>query len=318
MYVIHPASCKGYIPEDLSPNHIIGELKIDGARNVLYLGCDPYGTHDNGLYSKRESVVSGKMVDNTATARHITGLTYKGLKNTVLDVEAFSVDLGTTTAILNSSFRKAKAKQEEVGFLTLNVIDIVYYKGKDVRSWPLWRRKELQEEVIKKMNNTNVVAIPYWSRSLVKRFQSIAADGGEGLVIKNLNSAYGMDWAKMKKSYDISVIISGYREGKNSNYGTVGALEVSVWYKDQLVPIGHVNAGTQRQRNDFNKNRKWYIGKALDVWTHEVTEPSDGFPLGKLRKPSFFRLRDDLGKKECSYKRLQYALKQAKYIRDEY
>jgi len=260
--VIYPARCEASLPEDLEQPHLIGEQKLDGSRYVLYFGYDPYGrqkNYSNTLLSRHPSRIigedQGKLVDRTFELKHVTGQDYKELKGTVIDGECMN------------------------GFETYNAFDIMFFRGEDVRLLPLKERRVILEKVVKMMNNKFVSVIPQITKNLKEYFLSIVEAGGEGIVVKDLNSKYGESWAKYKKSYDISVVITGKKAGKEAD--TVGSVAVSVYQSGKLIEIGYAAGFDKKTKIAMAKNFKPFMGKVLDIFAQEMTKSTTG--LGRLR-----------------------------------
>jgi len=305
--LIPPSRCKGKLPEEFSEWHV-AEEKIDGSRYVLYLGngVDPYGRQKgNTLLSRRESTVDGKHVDKTKNVPHITSPAYpESLQDTVIDGEIFLGDFQTTASIMGSGSGTAIAKQEDAGYVLYRAFDCMVFRGQDIRGLALEKRRRILEEVVARMDNEHVVAIPQWTEGFQKHFHDITDKGGEGLIIKDIRMGYGVGWAKMKKAYEVSAFITGFKNGNGKFAEQVGSLELSVYHEGGTVYIGHVSGFDDQTRARITENKEEYLGKVLDVNTMRLNKPSADFPLGRLFQPTFHRWRDDYNKKECTYEKL--------------
>jgi ATP-dependent DNA ligase len=307
-----PSRCTAKLPEDFSKAHLVAEEKLDGSRYVLYLGGCPYERRaGHTLLSRRGSVSDGKLVDRTENVPHITKVDYAGLDGTVLDGEIMSSDFLGTNSIMNSSPLEAIRKQKEMGNLKYYVFDVMFFRGKDVRTMPLEKRRKILEEVVRRMDNEFIQAIPQFSENIEERFKEIVNNGGEGLIIKDSRLAYGQGWSKMKKSYDVSCVISGWKEGTGKYKGMIGSIALSVFKDGKLVEIGFASGFDDALRIDMSKNFSKYEGKVVDVFAQEIQKIDAKNPSGRLRHPTFHRFRDDVNAEDCTSEKLWTDIKSA-------
>lgn len=290
-----PSRCTANLPDDLDQEHLIAELKLDGSRYVMYLGAgaDPYERQPiHALLSRQISKVDGKHVDRTLNIPHILSSRNAGLDGTVLDGECFHTDCSTTTSIMGSGPAVAVEKQKRLGWVTFWAWDVMKFRGIDVRGRPLSERRKILEEIVARFDNEFVRAVPQVpGHEAEALFNRVTAAGKEGLVIKDLRLGYGIGWAKMKKSYEISGFISGFKPGKaNGKYkGTVGSIAFSVYGDDgKPVEIGFASGMDDPLRFDMGANPDKYLGRVVDVYAQEMTKD------GRCRHATFWRFRDDL------------------------
>jgi len=306
---VQPARCTAKLPETLSKHHI-GELKLDGARYTLHLAHDPTGrTEGNTLLSRHKSKVDRINVDKTANVPHITGVEYPGLEGCELDGEMFHTDISTTTSIMGASPAKAIERQKEIGWIKYYVWDIPVFKGKDIRGLPLTQRRKILVEVVKRMKNPNIKTLTQYPHDKVEElFLKVVGRGGEGLVVKDVRQGYGSGWSKMKKSYDISVFISGFKPGNGKYTGMVGAMEVSVIDDDgKPKAIGYASGFVDSIREDMTEEPEKYIGRVVDVYAQELSKTD------RLRHPTFYRFREDgMDAKDCTLQKVKDDMKEQK------
>lgn len=308
-----PSRCTAKLPEDFDKPYLIAEEKIDGSRYVMYFDSCPYERRKSGntLLSRRGSVGDGMLVDKTDNIPHITKIDYEGLEGTVIDGEIVSNGFLNTNSIMNSGSAEAIRKQKEIGNLTYMVFDIMMFRGKDVRTLPLEQRRKLLEAVVKKMGNEFVKPIPWILTDFSAEFKKVVAAGGEGLIIKDIRMSYGQSWSKMKKSFDVSVIVSGWKEGTNKYKGMIGSLALSVYQDGKLIEVGFASGFDDALRVKMSKNFHEYEGKVLDVFTQEIQKIDKKNPSGRLRHPTFHRFRDDMNAEDCTAEKLWADIKSA-------
>lgn len=315
--LVHPSRCTADLPEDLTLEHLVAEPKMDGSRYVMYLGCSPYTPNQNALLSRRESAIDGKYVNKTDNVPHFFTDTISDLKGTVLDGEIQADDFLATNSIMNSSPRLAIEKQNTVGKVKYYVFDILYYCGTDVRTKPLSERRKIMEYVVTVMNNPDVKLIEQYTtteKDFTKLFNEITSSGGEGLIIKDSRRAYGAGWSKMKKSYDISCVISGFKAGTGKYAAGVGSIALSV-YDDsgELTEIGFASGFDDKMRADMAKYPNKYLNRVVDVFAQEIQDSKKSkSTVGRLRHPTFHRLRDDVNAEDCTAAKMWNDFKKVK------
>ena len=146
------------------------------------------------------------------------------------------------------------------------------------------------------MNNEHIKIIPTFTENFREIFNKVVAKGGEGLIIKHKKLAYGTNWAKLKKSYDVSCIVTGVIDGKGSFKDLIGSITLGVYHDGKIIEIGQTSGFDLATREDISKNWSDWEGKVVDVFAQEIQKGkrTDGNPVGRLRHPSFYRLREDI------------------------
>jgi len=306
-----PSRCTSKLPDDLEKENLVGEEKLDGSRYVLYLGCDPYERSftNNTIISRRVSVVDNKHVDRSLNLPHITESDYGVLNGTVIDGEVMANDFLGTNSILNSNPDLAIQKQEKHGWLTFNAFDVMAFRGKDIRGLPLYQRRKVLEEVANRIGNPYLKVIPQFSVGLESEFSRIVGAGGEGIIVKDLRQGYGCGWSKMKKSYDVSTVITGWKPGNGKYKDQVGSLAFSVWHNGGLVEIGYASGFDDPLRKEMTENFSQYEGKVLDVFIQEIQKGKNSGELGRTRHATFSKIRDDMNSQDCTYEKLMADMK---------
>ena len=178
------------------------------------------------------------------------------------------------------------------------------FRGKDVRTLPLSDRRKLLEEVLVRMNNPNVVAIKQFFSDFDEHFKKFVSNGGEGIIIKDLRQAYGVGWCKYKKSFDVTCVISGFKEGNGKYADGIGSIALSVLKDGRLIEVGYASGFDDALRSKMTLDFPKYLGMPVDVFTQEMSKPSKDHELGRLRHPTFHRLREDFNASEATYEKL--------------
>ena len=206
---------------------------------------------------------------------------------------------------------------------TFIAFDILYLDGKDLTSLPLIKRKEILKERVMENAGKHLIISRFVEEKGKEFFKSVKDLGLEGIVGKKKDSPYEIgrrskNWLKIKAFKTLDAVICGYTEGEGERRQSLGALVLGVYDKGKLRYVGRVGTGFSESELSFLKSVlgrlrikenpfdvfeeepeiirkiKWVKPKVVcEVKFMEVTKD------GKLRAPSFLRLRFDKPAKEC-------------------
>ena len=245
----------------------LAEEKIDGSRQVL---C--WFKEDRCLdaYSRNTSVFDflpinygQKLYDTVDVSKlfNIPDFIIDGelvLKNNEI-VKDNSVDiiadtqLNMVSAILSADYNLSKQFQK-LNPIKLIAFDILMYDGKDLTSLPLRERKKYLQLVFNNIKDLIDIELVANSNGLSTRdfYNQIVSVGGEGLVVKDLDSLYDIrgkragEWVKIKRSVTGSLLeqnygdtfdcfVIGFNEGQKGtkNEGLVGSLNFGIYLLDK-------------------------------------------------------------------------------------
>lgn len=110
----------------------------------------------------------------------------------------------------------------------------------------------------------------------------------EGYVLKHGNMH---QWYKYKPQETIDLIITGYTEGKGAHEGFIGSLVCSTIEGYEVANVGGMSID---DREEISCREEYYLGKVVEVSYQYVGSK------GRLRHPSFIRVRDDKLQQECT------------------
>lgn len=110
----------------------------------------------------------------------------------------------------------------------------------------------------------------------------------EGFVMKNGNM---LDWTKLKPRTTIDCIVSGYIDGAGKYSGLLGSIKVST---SEGYEIASVSGMTDDQRRYMSERQNELIGTVVEVEYQGVGSQ------GRLRHPSYVRMRDDKAAADCT------------------
>ena len=212
-----------------------------------------------------------------------------------------------------SAFQALQGASERVAYF---VFDLTWLEGEDLRARPLEQRRELLESLLADAPRA-IRAAEEVRGPIGEALARARREGWEGVVAKARGSTYrgtrSRDWLKVKVTASQELAIVGYtpiRTGASS----VGALLLAVREGDRLVYAGKVGTG-------FGDALRRSLFRALEAdrvdapavagaprmraarWVRPRRVAEVAFAEwtadGKLRHPSFRRLRDDKRPEEC-------------------
>lgn len=228
---LEPMTCK-VLEKDNDISNSIAEEKFDGHRSLCFI--TPIG---NRFFSRRISKKTGWFAENSDCVPHLRDWKVSPeFYGTVLDGEltmptgVFADVQGVTGALPDTAI----ANQAEKGLIKLNVFDILYYKGINIQSMPLIKRKYYLRKVIEGFKCECMSSVPLYATknmggyfkahgidvNIVESFEKLKdemwGNGKEGLVVKEYKSHYeqkrSKSWLKVKEVNTYDVVIMGYQE----------------------------------------------------------------------------------------------------------
>lgn len=133
----------------LNDKNYIVEEKFDGTRGILHFYED--GTR---CFSRRLSKKTGWLSENTDSVPQLRDIKIPELNGTIIDGEMFIPNrpFKDVSAIMNCLYDKAIERQQEIGWVVFHTFDIIRYRGTDVTTEPLYKRKEYLKETIDTIN----------------------------------------------------------------------------------------------------------------------------------------------------------------------
>ena len=294
-------------PKYMDDLNYIVEKKLDGSRYILYLD------ETCRLLSRRISEVTGKYVDKTLNCPHLTRVIIpEEFWGTVLDgemVHPHSEKSDSTTSIMGCNADEAVERQKKYGWLQFCLYDVPRLSNEDLRQRPLKERKEKLSELVKKLKKyIPVIEHPSFPATQAKDlYEKTIAEGGEGVMMKDLNAPYGKGWWKVKKVITWDVVIMGYAAAKKTSKkvngkisttafhqkGLIGAIVFGAYKDGKLVELGTCSGMTESIRRELSINGKDYVGQVIEIKFQERTKS------GAFRHARFVRFRKDKAACQC-------------------
>ena len=245
----------------------LAEEKIDGSRQVLCWfkedGCLDAYSRNTSVFDFLPINYGQKLYDTVDVSKlfNIPDFIIDGelvLKNNEI-VKDNSVDiiadtqLNMVSAILSADYNLSKQFQK-LNPIKLIAFDILMYDGKDLTSLPLRERKKYLQLAFNNIKDLIDIELVANSNGLSTRdfYNQIVSVGGEGLVVKDLDSLYDIrgkragEWVKIKRSVTGSLLeqnygdtfdcfVIGFNEGQKGtkNEGLVGSLNFGIYLLDE-------------------------------------------------------------------------------------
>ena len=150
-------------------------------------------------------------------------------------------------------------------------------------------------------------------------YKRTVANGGEGIMLKKLDSKYvegtrTSKWLKFKKVNTDDCVVLGLATGENKFASLFGALVVGQFINGKMQVVARVSGMTDAIRNELNAQIRalpcdasgtFWKGEDKDVF-HKIApgmvvevEFMERTESGKMRHPRFVRVRDDKPWVEC-------------------
>jgi len=313
---------------------VVVEEKYDGERIQV---------HKKGnkikLYSRRLEDITPQFPDIVDAVKK----TVKA-KDCVLDSEAMPVDAkGNLLPFQILMQRRRKYDVEEYVKkipVTLFVFDILYINGKSLLRETYKKRFEILQKSLKETNRIKFTLKKTCTDSdcIEDLFNKTVENGGEGVVIKNLDGPYeagvrGWNWIKWKPEYvkglrdTFDLVVVGAYFGRGRRAGTYGALLCAAYddKKDKFETFCKLGSGftdkelaglPKKFKKIEHKPARLEISKSMqpDVWLDprvvvevtgaEITK-SPNHTLGyALRFPRFLRWREKKAEQAMTVKEI--------------
>lgn len=304
---IDPARAKAVkdskVQELLDDPTYIGEKKLDGWRFLMHFGSDLERVFMTG---RRYSRVTGRLSEKGLCAPQLWPLSdAASLGYTVLDGEVVAPGeaLYDVAGIMNVDPEDSQKRIAEIGPPIYYAFDCLWLDGQDLREKDLHDRRAHLGEVISSCGHDNLRLLPILPNPR-EDYETIVAQGGEGIILKDITSTYGESgsWIKVKKWVTLDVVVVGFTEarfGRTGKFdGQIGAVKIAVFSsKGQLIEVGKCSGMDDETRLDMTHNPQKWIGSVIEVRCQE-------FAKERLRDPRFKRARPDANAADATFAKM--------------
>ena len=236
----------------------------------------------------------------------------------IIDGEAVVLD---ERGVPNFSLLQHQGRTSTTGISTVQIpldLPAVHYAfdlpqalGRDLRDVPLLQRKALLRAMLPSAGPIRYSE--HIDQFGVQSYRSMRKLGIEGVVGKRADSPYrggrSHDWIKVRGVRTGDFVIAGWAPNK-SNASDIGALALAEFRNERLTFCGRLGSGLSGPARATLMSRLRVLGdgNALDAdadirWVRPVLVCEVTYKEytrdGRLRQPSFQRLRDDKPPREC-------------------
>lgn len=312
-YAIHPMLTQK-VEEPFTDPDWIFEVKWDGTRAICFYDDGAVKFQNRRLYD-----ITYRYPDVRVAAK---------AKRAILDGEIVIMWEG------KPSFEKLQEREhlqdrDRIARVARNLpatyvaFDILFRDGEDLTGKPLMERKRILADVLEETESA--VVGDYISGDGEAFYRVCHERGLEGIIAKAKDSQYQVgkrsnDWRKIKALKTIDCVIAGVTEGEGNRADTFGALILAVYDEnDELVCLGRVGTGFDMNmvellhrrlneiRGDMPFREKPDLAGEVKFWCRPELVAEVEYlmltPQVALRAPSFQRVKEDKGPKECRFPR---------------
>lgn len=269
------------------------EPKLDGFRLVARISDDTTPGNCVATYTRSLKRQDGKVpaIENELLAIFPPGTVVDG-EICSLKADGQGNDFEHVQSVMLSQPETAARKFAERPLQYL-LFDITFYKGSDIRSWPLRDRRELLESLVDQ-NPQTFVGMNLRLAPTQENHDALVSAGFEGSVLKDASGVYASgdrnkSWLKIKAQPEVDVIVMGYQPGRGKFEGLVGAVEFG--QPDDsglLVKRGQCSGMDDEQRKYMTEHMDELLGTVITI------KPFGTLGKGlKFRMPQFDRFRPD-------------------------
>ena len=303
-----------------SSDEYAAEKKEDGC-HYLMVGCRFFSTEH---------------IEKTDNYPHLRDFFIKlDFPNLILDGEIFYPGKTSQycTRVTGADASTAVAFQQKNGQIHYYFWDMLRTpKGTWLNNVPYIKRREIlvyfYDQFIKNTSMAEFIHLSDMRIENKKEFvDKIIADGGEGAVLKKLNSLYVMGkkpawmWMKYKIKDTADFFITGYEAptikysgtdfdnwpywrdvngvmtpvSQNYYYDLIGAIELSAYVNGQETKICTCSGIDDNLRKEISENREGFMGKVVKISFMQCTEA--GYP----RHPRFEEFHESKTADECMW-----------------
>jgi hypothetical protein len=272
----------------VSSKDLIAERKFDGWLTQVVGGR---------IYSRRGMEMTQKFIPiykvvGGLTDDHIIGELVYWTPEGKMDHPAVTRVAGTADP--EEAYAKLSAMP---GIFQFIAFDVIAHNGKDISKRPFHERRIILEKLIRPSKHLGLSKL-YPFEKWKKAFEEALAEGGEGVVFKNIQAPY--IWRKLGErepqpvgvQYKLKAIKTDDFVVFGSSRGEKGSLllHFGQFWKGKIVPVGEVN-------NLSQENEKEALARLKEgPFVVEIAfQERYSKPPGHLRNPRVTRFRDDRG-----------------------
>lgn len=267
------------------------EPKLDGWRLLAVVCEDIAGGRFTRLYAR-----SGQ--EMTKFLPHIAKALAFLPPGTVLDGEAvvlrrdgdrFVNEWGKVQSVLTTINGHPSARA-----VTFMAFDVLAHAEIDARSLPYKARRSLLERIHERLPAGPIKLVPVRVASgeeLDRVHEAFLRMGFEGTMLKPLLLGYASGkrrWLKWKPQKTREYVVMGFKDGRGSLTGLVGAIRYGAYVGGTLKMLGSCSGFDMQTRRHMTANPDEWLGTVIEVAHYDATKQG-----GRNRSPQFKRRRPD-------------------------
>jgi bifunctional non-homologous end joining protein LigD len=289
------------------------EVKWDGIRTIAFVGrtgvrlMTRRGNDCTAQYPELAEIGRELNAEECVVDGEIVAYDDQGLPNFHLLQQRMNLQRGADIA---------RAQREvPVG---LQLFDLLYLDGRDVRKLPLVQRKALLKRIVRPKGF--VLFSDHVEHEGEAFYQAVVARGFEGIVAKEKDSPYlagkrSRTWLKLKAVKEMDCVIGGWTEGQGARK-TLGSVVLGLYQPDgKLRFVCNAGSGFDQAALDktlellrpIETDKHPFVRKPAPVERYHWVQPryvcrvnySNFTPEGYVRHPVFVALRPDKAPEEC-------------------
>jgi len=205
-------------------------------------------------------------------------LKYAPSENYVLDGELVNIKSRTKTMSIINRILKGDGTDEELEYMLFDRLTVEEFNTQHTDRTLQERRKGLREfyrvPKVKEIYN----CVVYNSEQLKEELKKIQAQGGEGLVLKNINGFYewkrSKEWTKAKLKFFLRAEITGFTKGKGAFSGQIGAIECTL--REDAMKIRVSSGLSNADRKFVTENQEALLGEVIVVGFNALQQDENG------------------------------------------
>ncbi len=287
-----------HLDQLLQDDSYVAQIKLDGMRAVVHITSSGLR-----IFSRSAGVADpSRPLEKTSSLPHLASIVFPELVGTVLDCEILAT--GKDSAELAGLVHRKEVDSDNTK-VKLFVFDILSVSGKKITDKTLRHRLSELLSISHKLQSEFITILPFASTSAQKRklYNKVQANGGEGIMLKNLNATYleggrpANNWYKAKKSASYDCVITGFSLGKGKYNTQIGAVKFGQYVNGKLIELGQASGMNDEERLLMSRFQDQYIGKVVTI------KGMERLKSGAIRHPQYVGLRKDKQPKDCVWYR---------------
>lgn len=265
-----------------TPNNPVAQRKVDGYRVLLHVKQEEIGPKVYA-FTRSEN-------DVTESLPELEEIDWPEQGEYILDGEVIAEN-GSYSDTSSRIGRDAENVERDIE-MHFAIFDCVVFEGRDISRESYEDRYNKMAQVVYDVDDERVERLGL-RRSIEHAKDDAAANGEEGIVVKDLEAPYEFGkrsayWQKVKMDDEtVDVRISGFEEATGEASGTLGAVALETADGSHIGKSG--SGFSDAEREEIWENQDEWMGRTIEVEARGIGSQ------GNLRMPIFVRDRQEDG-----------------------